>query len=304
MEPKVKSFWERKEGTTGIIILACMVGGGLIGLHTLLPTLILLAQNTLYFGFLLGALGIVTYLLLDPRFRRMIGSLYVIAMRALTKLVVEIDPIAIIENYIEEMKKKRKNMEDQVKRLRGQIVDLQRVIDENHKQKEQSLKIAQRAKDSGQNDLVTLKARKAGRLHDSNITLAELARKLNLLLQVLQKMYSSTEYVIEDIQSEVDVKKRERQALQAGTSALRSAMSIIRGDGDAKYMFDQAMDVMVEDISSKLGEMEHFMEVSSTFMRTLDLKNGIFEEDGLRQLEDWSKGPSFLLGSDKTMILD
>jgi hypothetical protein len=111
--------------------------------------------------------------------------------------------------------------------------------------------------------------------------------------------------MIEDIEDEVDVKKRERNALMAGQNAFRSAMKIIKGDPDQKYMFDQAMEFMVDDIGSKLGEMEHFMEVSSTFMQSVDLQNGVLKEEGLQQLEDWANsGASLMLGNDKTVLID
>lgn len=44
------------------------------------------------------------------------------------------------------------------------------------------------------------------------------------------------------------------------------------------------MEAIADDIGAKLGEMERFMEVSTNFMQSVDLANGIYEEDGLKQL--------------------
>ena len=50
--------------------------------------------------------------------------------------------------------------------------------------------------------------------------------------------------------------------------------------------------------------MERFMEVSSSFMDSIDLQNGIFEEEGLKMLEKWeSEGVSLLLGEEKQSLL-
>ena len=54
-------------------------------------------------------------------------------------------------------------------------------------------------------------------------------------------------------------------------------------------MFDQAMEVIADDVANKVGEMEQFMELSANFMESVDLQNGIFEEEGLKMLEEIRK---------------
>jgi len=44
--------------------------------------------------------------------------------------------------------------------------------------------------------------------------------------------------------------------------------------------------------------------MSKNFMESIDLQNGVFEEEGLGMLEKWEKeGVSFLLGKDKASII-
>ncbi len=57
-------------------------------------------------------------------------------------------------------------------------------------------------------------------------------------------------------------------------------------------------------MAGKVGEMEQFMEMSSSFMNSIDLQNGIFEEEGLKMLEKWeSEGVSLILGKEKDSLL-
>jgi hypothetical protein len=50
--------------------------------------------------------------------------------------------------------------------------------------------------------------------------------------------------------------------------------------------------------------MEQFMSLSENFMQSIDLQNGVFEEEGLKMLEKWEKdGVSILLGDSKSTIL-
>lgn len=54
-------------------------------------------------------------------------------------------------------------------------------------------------------------------------------------------MYSNSEILLEDTKDQVRVKEQERKAIRASHSAMKSAMSIIKGDPDKRAMFDQAM---------------------------------------------------------------
>ena len=81
--------------------------------------------------------------------------------------------------------------------------------------------------------------------------------------------------------------------------------TIDAGDKDQRAMFDQALESIADDVSAKMGEMERFMELSSSFMDSVDLQNGVFEEEGLKMLEKWEKeGPSLLLGNEKSTIIN
>lgn len=69
-------------------------------------------------------------------------------------------------------------------------------------------------------------------------------------------------------------------------------------------MFDQALEAIADDVSAKVGEMERFMEVSSNFMDSVDLQNGVFEEEGMKMLEKWeTEGVSLLLGNEKSVLI-
>lgn len=149
-----------------------------------------------------------------------------------------------------------------------------------------------------------LKSRKAGRLKESNMKLEDLYQKMEVLYRVLRKMYENSEIMLEDIQDQVMVKDQERQAIRASHSAMKSAMSIISGNADKRAVFDQALEAIADDVSSKVGEMERFMEMSENFMQSVDLQNGVFEEEGLRMLEKWEKeGVSLILGEEKNDLL-
>ncbi len=301
---KPKTFWQRPEGITGVIFLtAILIGGGFL-LFTALPALIALAQNAIYLTIMLMVLAGLIYVILDPKMRALVGYGYKSVMRWITSLFVQIDPIGILKSYVEDLQDNLRNMNKQMNKLRGQMHQLREIIVNNKKEIDSNLQLASKARDMDNQAMMVLKSRKAGRLKESNIRLDELYKKMEVLYRVLKRMYENSEILMEDIKDQVELKEQERKAIHASNSAMRSAMSIIQGDKDKRAMFDQALEAVADDVSQKVGEMERFMEVSSSFMDSIDLQNGVFEEEGLEMLEKWEKESfSKLLGTEKQTLL-
>jgi hypothetical protein len=162
---------------------------------------------------------------------------------------------------------------------------------------EENLKMAEQAKKKGNMELVTINTRQYGRLKETNARYSNLLTKIDLLYKVLSKIHKNSGYLIKDTENEVRMREQERKAIRAGHSAMKSAMNIISGDPDRKMMFDMATEAVVEDVHAKIGEMERFIEVSGSFIDSIDLQNGVYEQAGLDLLEKMEKeGMSFLLG--------
>ena len=303
-EFKKKSFWQKPEGVTGTIFLAALILGGGYLIAVGLPTLIALVSNTLYLAGLLAVLAAVVYMVLDPRMRNLVWYGYKSVMRWITGIFVQIDPIGILKSYIDELKGNLRKMNRQISILRGQMHKLQEIIHNNKKQIESNLQLASKAKASNKQNIMILKSRKAGRLKESNMRLEDLYKKMEILYRVLTKMYENSQVLMEDIKDQVEVKDQERKAIHASHSAMKSAMSIMSGDPDKRAMFDAAMEAVADDVANKVGEMERFMEMSANFMDSIDLQNGVFEEEGMKMLEKWEKeGVSLILGEEKHNLL-
>lgn len=302
---KPKSFWAKPEGTTGMVFGVAILGGLAFVGYQFIDQLILLAENSLYLGGMLMALAAIVYMVLDPRMRNLVWYSYKSVMRFITGMFVQIDPIGILKSYIEDLKDNLRKMNSQIGILRGQMHKLKEVIKNNQRQIESNLNLANRAKTQDKKNIMILKSRKAGRLKESNVKLEDLYRKMEILYRVLTKMYENSEILLEDVKDQVMVKDQERKAIRASHSAMKSAMNIISGNGDKREMFDMALEAIADDVSQKVGEMERFMDMSTNFMDSVDLQNGVFEEEGLKMLEMWEKeGTSLLLGDEKQNLLE
>jgi len=299
---KPKSFWQKPEGVTGLIFMVAVVGA-LGFLAVSLPWAAILA-NTLYMAAAIAVLGAVIYMALDSKVRNLIFYGYKSVMRAITGMFVQIDPIGILKTYVEELQNNLRKMNKQISQLRAQMHKLKELIVKNEREIKNNLQIAGKAKETNKRNVMILKSRRAGRLKDSNMRLEELYKKMEVLYRVLTKMYENSQILAEDIKDQVVVKEQERKAIHASHGAMTSAMSVINGDPDQRAMFDMAMENITEDVANKVGEMERFMEMSSNFMDSVDLQNGVFEEEGMQMLEQWEKeSTSLLLGEEKSTLL-
>jgi predicted nucleic acid-binding Zn-ribbon protein len=294
-----KSFWQRPEGITGGIVMVGLLAGAVVLLNKFLPVLVGLAENTLYLSGMLAALGLITYVVLDPKTRNLVWYMYKSIMRGITGIFVNVNPIAILKSYIKNLEKNLRNLSKQIGSLRGQMRKLKGTMDGNATDIQKNMVMADRAKNQGDEKTLALSTRKAGRLQEANAKYEELYRKMEVLYRVLTKMYENSEIVLEDTKDQVMLKEQEYKAIHASHNAIRSAQSILSGNPDQRALFDQALEQMAEEVSQKVGDMERFMDTSRNLMDSIDLRNGVFEEEGLQLLENWER-QNPLLATPKT----
>lgn len=306
---KQRSFWSRPEGTTGMLT----IGAGLAGLYFALPTLLaFMAGLTALLGQTIAAVALgavlfaLLYILTNKKFLTLTSYIFKSAMRKVTGLFVEIDPIGIMKSYIEDLVKKREVMEGSRDKLRGQITVLEKKIRDNTIGFERAMATAQVAHQKGNSGVFSVQSRQAGRLERLNKeSLQPLLTQMQVHLRALNKYHEVTGTVIEDLKNEVDARKIEREMILASHSAMAAAKKILQGGTDEKELFDQAMEFVVQDFGMKLGEIESFIENSKGFVEGLDMQNGVYEADALKRLQEWeTKADSILLGNQKQALLE
>lgn len=302
-----KSWFSRTEGKFGtaftIGMLVVMGATAVYFWGIIVPWVVTMLQSTLTAAVLAAVIFAIGWVVFDPRWRNLVFYGYKSLMRLLTSAFIEIDPIGILKTYVKTLTEKLQEMDASIASLNGQRQKLRNQIDKNEHDRVHNLQLAQQAQKHG-DDMRTafvLKARQAGRLQQSNLTLQNLLDRMDMLGRVLTKMRGASAVMIEDIQGEVDVKTQERAALLAGYNAFSKAKKIMDGAGDDRELFDMTMAHLTDDYGQKMGEIETFMDMSKGFIQSVDLDNGIFEEDALAQLDAWEKkGQSLILGTATT----
>jgi predicted nucleic acid-binding Zn-ribbon protein len=133
------------------------------------------------------------------------------------------------------------------------------------------------------------KANQAGRLQKSNLSYQQLLNKLQNIYELLSKWAVHIDFYIEDTENEVKQAEIEYKTINAAYRAYRTALSVIKGTGDEKELYNQTMENLAEQAGRKLGEMEDFQRLAQNFMDTIDLENGAVETEALEKLDAYEQ---------------
>src|ERR1035437_841596 len=123
-----KTFWKRPEGPFGMVALAALILGGAYGFYIILPFLITMLTDTIHMAFLAAILIAILWLVFNPTFRTAVSNLFKNIVRFFASWVVETDPIGILRNNLDDMKKAKEQLDQTLQRFSGSDERLQRSI--------------------------------------------------------------------------------------------------------------------------------------------------------------------------------
>lgn len=308
-QAKTKSFWERPEGTTGMVAIGLGVvglwfgGNAILGLFNTAVAIVGQAITLTILGAILFALIMI---LTNARFQTLISYGFKSVMRKITGAFVEIDPIGIMKSYIEDLRVKREVMNTSIAKLKGQMTICENQVSLNEKEYRKQMDVMKVANERGNQSAVTVASRQAMRMEEQNKeTLLPILAQIRVHHQLLSKYWEVTGTVIDDLTNEVKARELQRKMMHESHSAMSMAKKILQGGTDQRELFDQAMEHVVNDYGMKMGDIENFINNSKSFVEGLDIQNGVYEEEAMRRLQAYEKNlDSIVLGSQKQQILE
>src|SRR5437016_4080303 len=296
LSENLKSFWARPEGKTGMILSVLLAGAVIYGWGMIVAFIVSMLADTLHMGFLPVILAAVRFVLFSSRTHLLLRLL----MRWITGLIINIDPIGILKDHLEQMRKRREVMAQQISNVSGQLQYLKNIIDKNHQLANENMRLAAHAKKiatstADQNEQLRMalqmkaKANQAGRLEKSNLSYQQLLGKLQNIYDLLSKWAVHIDFYIEDTDNDVRQAEIEYKTINSAFRAYRTALAVIKGNGDERELYNTTMEKLAEEAGRKLGEMEDFQRLAQNFMDTIDLENGAVETDALQKLDAYEQ---------------
>ncbi|MBC8155425.1 MAG: hypothetical protein H7Z72_21260 [Bacteroidetes bacterium] len=296
------SYWSKPEGIVSLLMLAALGAFGVVYFNRIVEFLIRAVENTLYLGFLLAALALVIFLFTSRDVRTAVFFLWKSFTRGIAGTVIQLNPIAIMKIYIEDLKEKRQKMQGQIDTLAGQAVKLNKKINENNETIKHKFAEANKANSMtdrpGMREAAHLATIEGAGLQEMNEKLFPLQRNIQMVLAFMEKVNTSADFLIKETEIKVKLKEAEYQIVKESSNALKTAVSIFKGNPDKKFYFDESMEYIQNDMSQKLGEMKRAMDLSMDFINGVDIQNGILTDKGQAMLEAYNKGEFSLVKLD------
>jgi hypothetical protein len=283
---KAKDLWKQPGGTLAKVGLWVMGGSLIYGLFKALPYLILFTQNIFTLVLLLMGLGCVLYVAFSPEMRRILKLIYLQICRKLTGLIVEIDPIAILENSISEMKKKLQTVKQRITDIGSTLVGMKSKLTEYKSEFKDNVETVKVIKES----LVTKKLDAKQRMaYQGQLTIAqnnvsmlseqiksqeERIKKTEKYIDILEKLEIAATTKIKVAESTVEHKKDEYEQAKKMRSAVQSLTSIFSSSWLTKSMEEQmALTVVSSTINDSIAEMNRLLDGSNDILINYDISS-------------------------------
>lgn len=269
------SNWDKPGGKLGMVVAALLGVGAIYGIGTyILQFMVTFAWNAVSIALACAILAAILFLLTDKKFQMMFSIGYFMLMKSITGAFINIDPIAIVERRILDMKKKVEEVSRTMGILQGLIRTNEQKISLRKGELDKAVKRLEYYKEQNDdenvgnqsNEVIRLTEylqRSTGRLADSK-----------KWLEILTKLEKIGKLAAQDAEREVTFKKEEYEEVRQQHKAFRSVMSIVKGDPDEMAVFNQSMEKITYEINTKLGEMDHVLSSTDSVISQFSADKG------------------------------
>ena len=295
-----KTFWKRPEGPFGMVVLAGLIIASAYGLYAILPFLISLLTDTLHMAALAAVLFAILWLVFNPTFRAAVSNLFQNTVRFFASWVVETDPIGILRNNLDDMKKAKYNLDQTLQRFAGSDERLQRSIaaktDEinglGHKaQKAEQMANAAAApmeKERLQLERQTF-LEQAGMLMQGVKQLQALEDQTAKMLKTFQHWSQISDSKIQRTENKVNFLAEQRKMILDAKATLGMGQQLLRGNPEQLKMVDMALEYLEDDTSRTLGEIREFSRYTDKLLTDDQIESGAAADEAASKFAEFNQ---------------
>jgi hypothetical protein len=283
---KAKSFWDTKEGTTGMVIGLGIFGAIGYGAYKIMPFLANLMENTFY-TILFGGLSVALFyiLVIDGTLRNRAWLAYRLMMRALTYSIISYDPVGVLREISKKAWERFQHIDECRIKVNGQVKQLEETIRGFYKDQKSLTTEATTWQSRGDMDKARSAASKLGRLNEAIARLESAAKRTQGFYTQLTRAQKAAEQIRENVDFEIGLVEREYKATTAAHTAWKMVREAFKGGSELDALEQDALAFLAEDYGNKLGEIDSFMEDSMKYIDNVDMQNAGFAEDGFKMLD-------------------
>jgi len=295
-----KSFWKRPEGPFGMVVLAGMIVAAGFGLYAILPFLISLLTDTLHMMGLAAILIAVLWLVFNPTFRTAVSNLFQNGVRFFASWVVETDPIGILRNNLDDMKKAKFSLDQTLQRFAGSDERLQRSIAAKSEEinslgrkAAKAEQMANAAADPMEKERLSLERQtfleQAGMLMQGVKQLQALEDQTGKMLKTFQHWSQIADSKIQRTENKVNFLAEQRKMILDAKATLGVGQQLLRGNPEQLKMVDMALEYLEDDTSRTLGEIREFSRYTDKLLTDDQIESGAAADEAASKFAEFNQ---------------
>jgi hypothetical protein len=294
-----KSFWKKPEGTPGMILMGIAALAGAYGLYLALPFLITLTTNLITLGILVGVLVGMIALVMNGTVQTLAKNIFQSVCRGIAMVYTTIDPIGILKNQLDDMRKAKAELDQTIQRfagsdnvLRSNIAKKNQDIATKMAQATQARKMAAAKTDDLEKERLSLQAETleqgAGLLMQAVKQLQDLETTTADMLVKFRHWSQVSDAKIDRTAMKVEIFAEQRKMILEAKRTLGIGMRLLKGDPEQLKLVDGAIEFLTEDAAQTLGEIQEFNRFSDKMLTNIDIENSANAEMARQKFAEFS----------------
>jgi hypothetical protein len=279
-----KSFWSKPEGKPGMILMAALGLAGAYGLYLALPFLIALTENLILLGVLIGVLVGMIALVMNGTIQTLAKNIFQSVCRGIAMAYTTIDPIGILKNQLDDMRKAKAELDQTIQRFAGSDRSLKDNIAKKNAEVQQLMSQSQAAArmlatktDDLERERIALQKQtyeeKAGLLMQASQQLQQLEDQTSDMLTKFRHWSQVSDAKIDRTAMRVEIFAEQRKMILDAKKTLGVGMRLLKGDPEQLKLVDGAIEFLTEDASRTLGEIQEFNRFSDKMLTDIDIQD-------------------------------
>lgn len=270
-----KLSWDKPEGKLGKGVAVLGLGALGYGLYKILPFLAAMAWNAVSFAVAVFILVLLVSLFTSKKFWHALSTGYLIVMHKLLYALVSSDPIAILNDYIHQLEVQIENVDSAMKSFRGLIEQNKRRLAETEEKLKDNVSKRKYYEKQGKEEYLP-QIDQMILIHEQDKKTREARlHKSERWMEALEKVREYAKFSVVTNKEKIAIFKEQYQEAKEAAKAAKSLKNAVHGDPNSMENFNIALEVMEQQMSANIGEVEDMLQATTGLLREADVENGI-----------------------------
>lgn len=280
-----------KDKTTGwqkFVAFGLMAGTGYLGfvvLAAMLPTILLAAQSLFWLVVIAVCFGLpALYMVTNPL---VVWGFFKSLAWNFTKFLIKMDPLSVMDRYVEYLQKKLKNMKGSVDTLRGKEEKLERELSALSDSYAKNLENGQAALKQGKSSAASTYGLYAKTDKDKLARMQPLLQRTKTSLKLMSDLEEAAGETILRLSYQIQSRRSEYELNKEVFKGLKSAEDFINSDSDAAKLYGQSIIELEEQTTQYIGYIDGFERRSKGLVENIAIEKQANIDAGLLELQQY-----------------